>query len=91
MSPPAMKYPYWEQYKERVQARGRLGEEMRLYFDLGKCVVRAVEDSDMMDYADMICMREIEQDPIDWDFNVEDRLGESEAFGKSVFALYWLD
>ena len=83
-----MEYPYWEQYKDKVQARN---PDMGLYFQLGVALIRAVEESDMMDYADMICMREIEQDPIDWDFNVEDRLGESEAFGKAVFALYWLE
>lgn len=83
------KYPYWQEYKDRVQARSRLGGEMKLYFDLGKAVIRVVEDADMVEYADMICMREIEQDPIDWDFNVEDALGESDALGKAVFAVYW--
>lgn len=85
MSPPM--YPYWQQYKDRVRARS--SRKDLIYEDLGKAVIRVVEGADMVEYADMICMREMEQDPIDWDFNVEDELGESDAFGKAVFTVYW--
>lgn len=77
---------HWEEYKKRVAAR----TENLFYLDLGRAVIRAVEEAEMQDYADSVCqMAMAEEIDSEWDFAVEDILGESQAFGDSVFVLYW--
>lgn len=81
-----MAWKYWEQYKQRVHGR-RL--KNRFYYELGVAVIRVVEECCMEEEVDAIIMDEIDSDPYEWDFNVEDRLGENEAFSHGVFVMYW--
>lgn len=79
-------WPHWEEYKKRVAAR----VENRFYMDLGRAVIRAVEEAEMQDHADSVCAMAIaEEEEGEWDFAVEDILGENQAFGDAVFVLYW--
>lgn len=79
-------WPYWENYKKRVAMRGY----NTFYLDLGKAVIRAVEEADMVDHADSVCCMAIaEENDDDWDLAVEDILGESISFQEAVFVLYW--
>lgn len=79
-------WPHWQEYKKRVAAR----TENLFYLDLGKAVIRAVEEAEMQEYADSVCAMAIaEEEEGEWDFAVEDILGEGKSFGDAVFVLYW--
>ena len=54
-------WPYWEEYKKRVAARG----SNSFYLDLGKAVIRAVEEADMLDHADSVCCMAIAEEEED--------------------------
>lgn len=56
---------------------------------MGEAVIRVVEDSDMMEYGDMIAAREMSSGINNWDSGVEDALGENESFFDMVFTLFW--
>lgn len=77
-------WPHWELYKEEVAQREGF------YLHLGQAVVQVVEDCGIEDWAECVCCEAYaEEDPLEWDFAVEDIMGESDSFGKAVFAVYW--
>jgi hypothetical protein len=82
---PVMKYPYWEQYKDKVQARN---PDMGLYFQLGVALIRTVEDSDSVEFADMICMRHVSRNAMNWDYDMEDEMAESNVFSAAVKSIF---
>jgi hypothetical protein len=75
---------HWNLYKAEV------AEREGFYLDLGRAVIRVVEECALEDWAECVCCQAYaEEDPIEWDFAVEDIMGESDAFGKAVFNVYW--
>lgn len=78
-------WPHWEEYKKRVEARRK---ENQFYWELGKAVIRIVEESCMQEEADMMIAKEMEIEPDDWDFNFEDVLGSRKHFSDVVFTMF---
>lgn len=79
-----MSFPHWDMYKAEVAQRSDF------YYELGMAVIRVVEDCCMEDWAEAICVGEYaDGDEEDWDFNVEDVMGQSDQFSHAVFCVFW--
>lgn len=79
-------WPHWEEYKKRVVARDGVNQ---LYLEIGKAVIRVVEECEMQEEIDMMIAREMEIEPEHWDMNLEDKLAENKVISDAVFVVFW--